>query len=165
MFPRLTFPTRLAKNFRRVRQVTGLDGGYDSNNVFARIVRDELPAAKVFEDEHALAFLDLFPQARGHTLVLPKSAARNLLDIDEGALRELIVRVQRVARAVREVVQPDGLTVSQFNGAAGGQSVFHLHFHIIPRWENQPLAGHGIPGKADPGELASLAERISARLR
>ena len=142
----------------------GLDGEYDPNNIFARIIRGELPAAKVFEDEQAVAFLDLFPQARGHTLVLPKTPARNLLDIEDGALRELIVRVQRVARAVREVVKPDGLTLSQFSGAAGGQSVFHLHFHIIPRWENRPLSGHGASRQADPAELASLAEAISARL-
>jgi len=117
----------------------------------------------VFEDEHALAFLDLFPQAEGHTLVLPKAPARNLLDVEEAALRELIVRVQRVARAVRAALAPDGLTVSQFNGAAGGQSVFHLHFHIIPRWENQPIESHGA-GKADPEELAALARRISGVL-
>lgn len=141
-----------------------LDGAYDPDNIFARILRGELPAARVFEDDHALAFLDLFPQSRGHTLVLPKAPARNLLDIESHALRELIVRVQRVARAVREAVQPDGLTISQFNGAAGGQSVFHLHFHIIPRWEGRPLAGHGSGAKADAGELASLAEAISAKL-
>jgi histidine triad (HIT) family protein len=142
----------------------GLDGAYDPDNIFARILRGELPAAKVFEDDHALAFLDLFPQSPGHTLVLPKAPARNLLDIDPDTLRELIVRVQRVAVAVRETVQPDGLTISQFNGAAGGQSVFHLHVHIIPRWEGRPLAGHGSTGKADADELASLAEAISARL-
>ena len=141
-----------------------LDGAYERDNIFARILRGELPAAKVFEDEHALAFLDLFPQARGHTLVLPKAPARNLLDADEAALRELIVRVQRVARAVRETLRPDGLTVSQFNGSAGGQSVFHLHFHIIPRWHGQPLTGHGAGGQADPAELASLAVRIVAQL-
>jgi histidine triad (HIT) family protein len=141
-----------------------LDGVYDPDNIFARILRHELPCARVFEDEHALAFLDLFPQSRGHTLVLPKAPARNLLDIEGEALKELIVRVQRVAGAVKSALDPEGLTISQFNGAAGGQSVFHLHFHIIPRWENQPLTGHGT-AKADPDELASLAERISARLR
>jgi histidine triad (HIT) family protein len=141
----------------------GLDGTYDPQNIFARILRGELPCHRVFEDEHALAFLDLFPQARGHTLVLPKAPARNLLDIDPDALGELGVRVQRVARGVRAALAPDGLTISQFNGAAGGQSVFHLHFHIIPRWEDQPLGGHG-GGRADPEELASLAERIAARL-
>jgi histidine triad (HIT) family protein len=140
-----------------------LDGPYDPQNIFARILRGELPCHRVSEDDHALAFLDLYPQSRGHTLVLPKAPARNLLDIDPVALRELSVRVQRVARGVRAVLEPDGLTISQFNGAAGGQSVFHLHFHIIPRWEDQPLGGHG-GGKAEPEELAGLAERIAARL-
>lgn len=142
----------------------GLDGQYDEGNIFARILRGELPAAKVFEDEHALAILDVFPQSRGHTLVLPKQPARNLLDIEPEALAALIGRVQRVARAVHDALQPDGLTISQFNGAAGGQSVFHLHFHVIPRWEGRPLAGHGQGGMAEPDELAQLAEAIRARM-
>jgi histidine triad (HIT) family protein len=140
-----------------------LDGSYERDNIFARILRGELPAAKVFEDEHALAIMDVFPQAEGHVLVLPKAPARNLLDIEADALGQLIVRVQTVAKAVRAALRPDGLTVSQFNGAAGGQSVFHLHFHIIPRWKGRPLAGHG-QGMADAGELAGLAERIRAEL-
>lgn len=144
--------------------MTDLDGDYDPGNIFAQILEGKLPAAKVFEDEHALAFLDLFPQARGHTLVLPRAPARNLLDIEPEALSALIVRVQHVARAVRKALQPDGLTVSQFNGAAGGQTVFHLHFHIIPRWAGGTLAGHAVGGKADPEELQSLAARISAQL-
>lgn len=142
----------------------GLDGKYDRENIFAKILRGELPAARVFEDDDALAFLDLFPQARGHTLVLPKAPARNLLDIEEGALRELIARVQRVARAVREALRPDGLTLSQFNGSAGGQTVFHLHFHIIPRWDGQPLSSHGAALRAEPADLANLAERIAAKM-
>lgn len=141
----------------------GLDGEYDRDNIFARILRGEMPAAKVLEDEHALAILDAFPQAEGHTLVLPKAPARNLLDIEAEPLSALIVRVRTVARAVRAALEPDGLTVSQFNGAAGGQSVFHLHFHIIPRWKGRPLGGHG-QGMADAGELARLAERIRAEL-
>ena len=141
-----------------------LDGTYDRENLFARILRGELPCARVLEDDCALAFLDLFPQSQGHTLVLPKAPARNLLDIEDGDLSRLVVRVRRVARAVREVVKPDGLTVSQFNGAAGGQSVFHLHFHIIPRWRDQPLAPHAGSGKADPDELASLATAIATKL-
>jgi histidine triad (HIT) family protein len=144
--------------------MTDLDGDYDPRNIFARILRGELPAATVFEDDRALAFLDLFPQSRGHTLVLPKAPVRNLLDIGDHDLRELIARVQRVARAVREVLQPDGLTLSQFNGAAGGQSVFHLHFHIIPRWQGRSLGGHGAGGQADPEALKVLAAEISGRL-
>ena len=144
--------------------MTDLDGDYDPQNIFARILRGELPAAKVFEDERALAFLDLFPQSHGHTLVLPKTPARNLLDIGEDELRELIVRVRRVALAVREALQPDGITLSQFNGAAGGQTVFHLHFHIIPRWDGRALTGHASGGQADPDELQILAAEISRRL-
>ena len=141
-----------------------LDGAYDRDNIFARILRGDAPAAKVLEDEHVLAFMDVFPQARGHTLVVPRAKARNLLDVDPGALREVIVRVQTVARAVREALQPDGLTVMQFNGAAGGQTVDHLHFHVVPRWEGEAMGRHGT-GMADPLELAGLAERIAAKLR
>lgn len=141
-----------------------LFGRYDSENVFAKIIRGELPAAKVFEDDQALAILDLFPQARGHTLLLPKAPARTLLDIEEGALCELVRRVQTVARGVREALQADGITVMQFNGSAGGQTVFHLHFHIIPRFAGQALSGHGTGGQADPEELASLAQQIAAAI-
>ncbi len=141
-----------------------LFGPYDPQNVFARILRGELPSTKVFEDDHALAILDLFPQARGHTLVLPKTPARTLLDIDDGALCELVRRVQVVARAVREALQADGITVMQFNGSAGGQTVFHLHFHIIPRFAGQALSGHGSGGQADPEELARLAQQIAAAI-
>ena len=141
-----------------------LFGPYDPQNVFARILRGELPATKVFEDHHALAILDLFPQARGHTLVLPKAPARTLLDLDAAALGDLIGRVQRVARGVREALQCDGLSIMQFNGSAGGQTVFHLHFHIIPRFAGQPLSGHGSGGQADPGELARLADQIRAAI-
>lgn len=140
-----------------------LDGGYDPENPFAKILRGELPCARVFEDDHALAFLDLYPQSRGHTLVLPKAPARNLLDIEEDALRELIVRVRRVALGVRAALRPDGLTISQFNGAAGGQSVFHLHFHIIPRWTGAEPAGHGRAVMADAAELTRLAAEIAAQ--
>jgi histidine triad (HIT) family protein len=140
-----------------------LDGTYDRDNIFAKILRGEMPAAKVFEDEAVLAFMDVFPQSQGHVLVVPKADARTLLDADPEVLRELIVRVQRVARAVREALRPDGLTVMQFNGAAGGQTVFHLHFHVIPRWEGEPLGRHG-GGMADQAELADLAARIGARL-
>ncbi len=140
-----------------------LDGAYDPNNIFAKILRGEAPAVKVFEDEAALAIMDVFPQSRGHVLVLPKSAARNLLDIEPRALQALVARVQRVARAVREALGPEGITVSQFNGATGGQSVFHLHFHVIPRWAGTPLGRHG-GAKADPAELTRLAEQIAARM-
>ena len=142
-----------------------LDGTYDDGNIFAKILRGEAPAARVFEDEHVLAFMDVFPQARGHTLVIPKhSVARNLLDEDPGVLAELVKDVQRVARAVRAAMKPDGLVVSQFNGATAGQTVFHLHFHIIPRWDGVPLGRHGEGGMADPAELKVLAAQIAAQI-
>ena len=112
-----------------------LDGVYDPDNIFAKIVRGEAPAAKVCEDDDTLAFMDVFPQARGHCLVIHKtSPARNLLEIEATALQELILSVQRVTRAVRAALEAGRDLVTQFNGAAAGQTVFHLHFHIIPRW-------------------------------
>jgi histidine triad (HIT) family protein len=141
-----------------------LDGAYDRDNIFAKILRGEMPAAKVFEDEQALAFMDVFPQSRGHVLVVPKAEARGILDVEPEALRELMVRVQTVARAVRAALKPDGLTVMQFNGAAGGQTVFHLHFHVIPRWEGEPMGRHG-GGMGDQAELAALAQQIAGAMR
>ena len=105
-----------------------IDGEYDPDNIFAKVLRGEAPAAKVFEDGEVLAFLDLFPQSRGHTLVISKtSTARNILDVDPEDLCVLMKGVQRVAKAVRGALQPDGLIVSQFNGATAGQTIFHLH--------------------------------------
>ena len=142
-----------------------LDGTYDAGNIFAKILRGEAPAARVFEDDHVLAFMDVFPQAKGHTLVIPKhSAARNLMDEDPAVLAPLILGVQRVTRAVRAALQPDGIVVTQFNGSPAGQTIFHLHFHIIPRWEGQALKGHGVGGMADMGELKALAEQIAAKI-
>jgi histidine triad (HIT) family protein len=143
----------------------GLDGDYDGDNIFAKILRGEMPAAKVYEDDAALAFLDLFPQSRGHTLVLPRTPARNLFDIEPAALEALITRVQKIAKGVRAALNPDGVTIIQFNGQAAGQSVFHLHFHIIPRWEGQAMKGHGQAGMADKDELAALARQIAASIR
>ena len=142
-----------------------LDGTYDHDNIFAKILRGEIPAARVFEDEHVYAFMDVFPQSRGHTLVIPKhSQARNLLDEEPGVLSELILGVQRVARAVRAALKPDGLVVTQFNGAVAGQTVYHLHFHIIPRWDGVALGRHAGGGMADPAELKALAEQIAAKI-
>jgi histidine triad (HIT) family protein len=141
-----------------------LDGTYDDANIFAKILRGELPCAKVYEDEHVLAFLDLFPQSRGHTLVIPKATgARSLLDAPPEVLQTLILGVQKVAAAVRATLNPDGLVITQFNGAPAGQTVYHLHFHIIPRYEGTQLAAHG--GRmADSAELAELAGRIAAKI-
>jgi histidine triad (HIT) family protein len=142
-----------------------LDGTYDDGNIFAKILRGEMPCSRVFEDEHVFAFMDVFPQAKGHTLVIPKhSHARNLLEEEPQVLSELILGVQRVARAVRAALKPDGLVITQFNGAVSGQTVFHLHFHIIPRWEGVALGRHAGGGMADPAELKALAEQISAQI-
>ena len=142
-----------------------LDGEYEDANIFARIVRGEIPSAKVYEDDRVLAFMDAFPQTRGHTLVVHKHArARNLLDVEPEALQELILGVQKVARGVRAALNPDGLVVTQFNGAPAGQTIYHLHFHILPRWEGQPLGAHGA-GQSEAGELQRLATEIGAKVR
>lgn len=136
---------------------------YDPSNVFAKILRGEIPAAKVYEDEHTLAFMDVMPQAEGHTLVIPKAPARGLLDADPASLAALTASVQKVARAVKAAFEADGLTVFQYNEPAGGQTVFHLHVHIVPRREGVPLKRHE-GGMADPAVLADHAGRIRAAL-
>ena len=142
-----------------------LDGTYDAGNIFAKILRGEMPAARVFEDDHVYAFMDVFPQSKGHTLVIPKhSTARNLLEEEPERLSTLILGVQRVTRAVRAALNPDGIVVTQFNGSPAGQTIYHLHFHIIPRWEGVPLGRHGAGGMADPAELSVLAEQIAAQI-
>jgi histidine triad (HIT) family protein len=141
-----------------------LSGAYDEENVFARIVRGEIPKALIAEDEATMAFMDAFPQSRGHCLVIHKaSRARNLLEAEPAVLEALIKSVQRIARAIHASLQPDGIVVTQFNGSAAGQTVFHLHFHIIPRWEGVPLGRHAA-GAADPAELQELALRIAEKL-
>src|SRR3990167_3263701 len=141
-----------------------LDGAYDDGNIFAKIVRGEIPSATVWEDDQVLAFMDAFPQARGHVLVVSKtSKARNLLDAEAKTLGRVIGGVQKGARAVNAALKPDGIVVTQFNGAPAGQTVFHLHVHIIPRWEGVPLGRHA-EGMADVEELKALAAQISAAL-
>lgn len=142
-----------------------LTGPYDGGNIFAKILAGSAPCAKVFEDAQALAFLDLFPQSRGHTLVIPKGVeARNLLDMPAYKLGPYMERVQIVARGVVRALAPDGLLVTQFNGAPAGQTVFHLHVHLIPRWEGVGLAGHGQTGMADASALQELAAQISSAI-
>ncbi|MDO1558466.1 HIT family protein [Brevundimonas sp. 2R-24] len=141
-----------------------LTGAYDDDNVFARIVRGELPSVKVFEDDVTLAIMDAFPQAEGHVLVIHKaSKARNLLDVEPQALSELTATVQRMARAMTAALDPDGLLLTQFNGAPAGQTVFHLHFHLIPRREGEALARHG-GGMAPADQLQAVAAKIRAAL-
>jgi len=142
-----------------------LIGAYDPDNIFAKILRAEIPAVKVFEDADVLAFMDLFPQSKGHTLVISKtSQARNLLEVEPADLERLILGVQRVAKAVEAALKPDGLIVTQFNGAPAGQTVFHLHFHIIPRYEGVEIAGHGRAGMADGEALKAVAAEIGGQI-
>jgi histidine triad (HIT) family protein len=136
---------------------------YDPSNIFAKILRGELPAHKVYEDEQALVMMDIFPQSRGHTLIIPKVASRNLLDADPATLSAVMPLVQKVANAVKSVTKADGLRLMQFNETPAGQTVFHLHFHIIPVYEGVPLGAHAA-GKADDADLIELAKAIAARL-
>ena len=136
---------------------------YDSNNIFAKIVRGEIPAFKVYEDDGALAFMDVMPQSEGHTLVIPKTDARNFFDIDPDSLARLIKTTQHVAKAVQKAFEPDGMRIIQFNEPAAGQTVFHIHFHIVPCYEGRALKGHS-RDMADKSVLAEHAERIKREL-
>lgn len=136
---------------------------YDPSNIFGKILRGELPAHKVHEDETAIVMMDLFPQSRGHTLIVPRAPSRNLLDADPDVLSALMPLVQRVAKAVKKATGADGLRLVQFNEAPAGQTVFHLHFHLIPIYEGVALGAHG-GGKAEESELAELARAIAAEL-
>jgi histidine triad (HIT) family protein len=136
---------------------------YDPNNVFARILRGEIPCHKVCEDEDTLAFMDVMPQTDGHTLVIPKVAAEDLFTLPPEALAATIRMTQRVAQAVKVAFAPPGIMIAQLNGAAAGQSVFHLHFHVLPRYHGRELRLHaGV--MADPAVLADHAARIRAAL-
>jgi histidine triad (HIT) family protein len=136
---------------------------YDTRNIFARILRGEIPAHKVFEDEHTLAFMDVMPQSDGHALVIPKAEAENLFDVAPAALSATILTTQRVARAVKKAFAPPGVLIAQLNGAGAGQSVFHIHFHIVPRYEGIDLRFHARE-MADPQLLAEHAARVRAAL-
>ena len=136
---------------------------YDTNNVFARILRGEIQAHSVCEDEHTLAFMDVMPQADGHALVIPKHPAENLFDLPPEPLAATILTTQRVARAVRKAFDAPGIMIAQLNGPAAGQSVFHLHFHIVPRHAGIDLRFHARE-MADPGVLAAHAARVRAAL-
>ena len=133
---------------------------YDPQNVFAKILRGEMPCHKVYEDEKTFAFMDVMPRADGHVLVIPKNPARTILDAAPDDLCATYRTVQKVARAVKEAMQADGLTIQQFNERAGGQLVFHLHVHVLPRWEGVPLRPH-TGQMADQGMLKDHAAKIS----
>ncbi|WP_156352103.1 HIT family protein [Devosia sp. Leaf64] len=136
---------------------------YDPTNIFAKILKGELPCHKVYEDDTALVMLDIFPQSKGHTLVIPKAPSRNLLDADPAALSAVMPLVQRVAKALQTVTKADGIRLAQFNEAPAGQTVFHLHFHLIPAYEGTAFGAHA-SGRADDAELAQLAKDLAAVL-
>lgn len=136
---------------------------YDPTNIFAKILRGEAPCVKVYEDDVALAFMDVMPRADGHTLVIPKVAARALFDIDPADLARFMPAVQKVARAVVTGMKAEGLSVQQFNETAGGQQVFHLHFHLLPRWMGVALRPPGGPFQ-NAEALRPQAEKIIAAL-
>lgn len=142
-----------------------IDGTYDPQNIFSKILRGEMPCVKVFEDEHTLAFMDVFPQSKGHMLVISKNEqARNILDVSADTLAHIMQTVQRLSLAVKAALTPDGIIITQFNGAPAGQTVFHLHVHIIPRFEGAALGTHGGGGMADMDELYALADKVKAVL-
>jgi len=137
---------------------------YDANNLFAKILRGELPCYKVYEDDKTLAFLDIMPRAPGHVLVLPKAPARNILDISPDDLAHVIKIAQKIAKVSVEAFGADGITIQQFNESAGGQVVFHLHIHVIPRKTGvamKPPASE----KAAPDVLADQAKQLVVALR
>lgn len=136
---------------------------YDDNNIFGKILKGEIPAHKVYEDDHTLAFMDVMPQAPGHLLVIPKIGSRNLLDADPTVLSNTILVVQKLAIAAKEAFNADGVIISQFNEQAAGQTVFHLHFHVVPRREGELLKPHG-SGMEDNAVLAANAEKLRAAL-
>ncbi len=136
---------------------------YDADNIFAKILRGEAPAFKVYEDEHSLAFMDVMPQADGHTLVIPKSPSENLHDADPEALGATVKTVQTVAAAVKQAFEAPGIMIAQLNGPAAGQTVFHLHFHILPRFDGVEFRMHA-RDMEDFDKLEAFAERIRAAL-
>jgi histidine triad (HIT) family protein len=132
---------------------------YDDNNIFAKILKGEIPSYRVYEDEYTVAFMDVMPQSPGHTLVVPKAPSRNIFDADPAALQQAITVVQKIAVAVREAFDADGVYIAQFNEPPAGQTVFHLHFHVIPRIEGVALKPHS--GKMEDGAvLAENARKI-----
>ena len=136
---------------------------YDPDNIFARILRGEIPCVKVYEDEKTIAFMDVMPQAEGHTLVVPKETAENVLDLSAEGMAAMMATTQKIARAIKTALEPDGIVLTQCNGAAAGQSVFHVHFHIIPRKAGNVLAPHA-RGMVDAKTLEPVAAKIRSAL-
>jgi histidine triad (HIT) family protein len=142
-----------------------LVGEYDGSNIFAKILRGEAPCVKIYEDSEVLCFMDIFPQSQGHCLVVPKNTtARNLTDFPPERLGALFGAAQKLTKAVIKALTPDGVIVTQFNGAPSGQTIFHLHVHIIPKYDNLPLQRHHGGTPADMDTLRDQAARIAAAL-
>ena len=136
-----------------------MTAAYDPDNVFAKILRGDLPAHRIYEDDHSYAFMDIMPRGEGHCVVIPKASACNILDIDPSDLATLIQTVQLIAKAAVKAFDADGVMIEQFNGAAAGQTVHHLHFHVIPRFEGVPLKRH-VSSMEKPDVLAASAEKM-----
>ncbi|MCY3885294.1 MAG: HIT family protein [Gammaproteobacteria bacterium] len=136
---------------------------YDNDNIFAKIIRKEAPAYLVEENDHCLTMMDIMPQSKGHTLVIPKEPSVNILDVSDRGLEHLILQTRRVARAVDMAFEPEGVMIVQLNRAGAGQSVFHLHFHVIPRWGGLQMAFHS-RNVEDSSVLEDHAERIRGAL-
>jgi histidine triad (HIT) family protein len=136
---------------------------YDESNIFAKMLRGEIPCHKLYEDEDTLAFLDIMPRSEGHALVITKEKAADLFDVTPEALARLMAVVQKLAPRIKAAVGADGVLIQQFNGPAAGQTVFHLHVHIVPRKEGEPLKPHA--GRMeDQAKLAATAEKIRKKL-
>ena len=136
---------------------------YDPNNIFAKILRGEIACVKVYEDAKTMAFMDVMPETEGHVLVLPKEPAENILDLSADGMAAMMATTQKVAKAVDKALGPDGILLKQYNRAPAGQSIFHVHFHIVPRWEGLALAPHG-KVMVDAAELEPVAARIRSEL-
>ena len=136
---------------------------YDPNNIFAKILGGQIPSVKVYEDDKTFAFMDVMPEAEGHVLVIPKEGAQDILDLSADGLVAMMATVQKIAKAVDKALAPDGILLKQYNRAAAGQSVFHVHFHIVPRWEGVPLAPHG-KVMVEAAKLEPIAVKIRSAL-
>ena len=136
---------------------------YDTQNIFAKILRGEIPSVKIYEDDKTFAFMDVMPEADGHVLVIPKEGAENILDLSPAGLTAMMATTQKVAKAVDKALSPDGILLKQYNRAAAGQSVFHVHFHIVPRWEGVPMAPHG-KVMVEAAQLEPIAAKIRSEL-
>lgn len=136
---------------------------YDPNNIFAKILRGQISSVKIYEDDKTFAFMDVMPEAEGHVLVIPKEGAENILDLSPEGMAAMMATTQKVAKAVDQALSPDGILLKQYNRAAAGQSVFHVHFHIVPRWDGVAMAPHG-KVMVEAAKLEPIAAKIRRAL-